>query len=336
MNKKILITGAGGYIGSVAAYVFLEKGYQIVALDNFSTGYKKPLEVLQDKFGKENIIIYEGNVGEESGKILSQEKDIKAVIHYAANCSVNESMQNPSQYFLNNTSSAALLLKAMEDSNVKNLIFSSTCAVYGEAQYVPLDEKHPTKPANPYGESKRMTEIMIEWYGKLKGLNYVVLRYFNVCGATDDGLIGDSKKPSVHLMQNAVRGALDIEPFHLTYPEVDTPDKSPIRDYVNVVDLNKAHVMALEYLLDGGNSEILNIGTGTGDSVLEIITEVEKKTGVTLPKEKGQERRGEYAKMVADIKMAEDVLGWKPDHTLSQSIDSSISWYTKNPNGWER
>lgn len=336
MNKKILITGAGGYIGSVATYVFLEKGYEVVALDNFSTGYKKPLEVLQEKFGAENLHIYEGDIKDKIESVLSEEKDIQAVIHYAANCSVNESMQNPEKYFLNNTVSAAILLKALLDHNIKNIIFSSTCAVYGEAEYVPLDEKHSTRPANPYGESKRMTERMIEWYGQLKGLNYIILRYFNVCGATDDGLIGDSKKPSVHLMQNAVRGALGIEPFHLTYPEVDTPDKSPIRDYVNVVDLNKAHVMALEHLLNGGKSEILNIGTGTGDSVLEIITEVEKKTGVTLPKEKGEERRGEYAKMVADIKKAKEVLGWIPEHSLSQSIDSSVSWYTRNPHGWER
>lgn len=334
--KKILITGAGGYIGSVATYVFLEKGYEVVALDNFSTGYKKPLEVLQEKFGAENLHIYEGDIKDKIESVLSAEKDIQAVIHYAANCSVNESMQQPEKYFLNNTVSAAILLKALLDHNIKNIIFSSTCAVYGEAEYVPLDEKHPTKPANPYGESKRMTETMIEWYGKLKGLNYIILRYFNVCGATDDGLIGDSKKPSVHLIQNAVRGALDIEPLHLTFPEVDTPDKSPIRDYVNVVDLNNAHVMALEHLLKGGKSEILNLGTGTGDSVLEIITEVEKKTGKTLPKEKGEERRGEYAKMVADTARAKEVLGWSPEHSLSQSIDSSVSWYTRNPHGWER
>lgn len=336
MNKKILITGAGGYIGSVSAYLFLQKGYQVIAFDNFSTGFHGPLDALKEKFGADNLKVYEGEMKKDIENVFSLESGIEAVIHYAASCSVNESMQNPEKYFSNNTVSAQALLAAMHSHSVRNIIFSSTCAVYGEAQYVPIDEKHPTNPSNPYGESKRMTEKMIEWYGRLLGLNYVILRYFNVCGATDDGMIGDGKKPSVHLMQNAVRGALGIEPFFLTCPEVDTPDKTPIRDYVNVVDLNNAHILALEYLLDGGKSEIINIGTETGNSVLEIIHAVEKKTGASLPLDKSETRQGEYAKMVADIQKAKEVLKWNPEHTLEQSIDSLVSWYGRNPHGWEK
>ena len=184
-------------------------------------------------------------------------------------------MENPQKYFTNNVCGSQNLLSAMLDSGVNKIVFSSTCAVYGETTYVPVDEKHPTRPANPYGSSKLMIEMFLDWYSKLKDLNYIILRYFNVCGASDDGVIGDSKKPSSLLMQNAVRGALGIEPFYLTCPEVDTPDGTPIRDYINVVDLNEAHILALNYLQKGGKSEIVNLGTGNGNSVLEIVKEVQ-------------------------------------------------------------
>ncbi len=335
MLGKILVTGAGGYIGSVACYLLLDKGYEVVALDNFSTGFHGPLTALKEKFGEDNLRVYNVDLQKNALEVFEKEKDIAAVIHYAGSCSVNESMENPQKYFTNNTMATQNLLSSMLSANVKNIVFSSTCAVYGEAEYVPIDEKHPTNPTNPYGASKRMVEQMIEWYGNLKGLNYVILRYFNVCGATDDGMIGDSKKPSVHLMQNAVRGALGIEPFHLTCPEVDTPDKTPVRDYVNVVDLNNAHLKALEYLEKGGKSEIFNLGTGAGNSVLEIVKKVEEKTGASIAIEKGTARMGEYAVMTADIQKANDILGWKPEHMLDQSIDSLISWYKNHPNGWE-
>ncbi len=214
------------------------------------------------------------------------------------------------------------------------MVFSSTCAVYGENEYTPVDEKHPTNPTNPYGESKLMVEKMIEWYSKLKGLNYVILRYFNVCGASDDGEVGDSKNPSVLLMQNAVRGALGIDSFQLTCPKVDTPDSTPIRDYINVVDLNEAHIKALEYLESGGKSEIINLGTGTGNSVLEIVEKVEEITGKKLPREKGEERKGEYAQMYADISKAKSVLDWEPARSIEDSVKSLVKWYTDHPHGW--
>jgi UDP-glucose 4-epimerase len=335
MFEKVLVTGAAGYIGSVSTRLLLQKGIKVVAVDNFSTGFHGALAELVTEFGEDKIKVYDLDLAKDASQIFEKEKDIQAVMHYAGSCSVNESMENPQKYFSNNTGASQKLLEAMLANGVKNIVFSSTCAVYGEAEYVPIDEKHPTNPKNPYGASKRMTEETIEWFGKLVGLNYVILRYFNVCGATDDGVIGDSKKPSVHLMQNAVRGALGIEPFHLTCPEVDTPDKTPIRDYVNVVDLNNAHLAALEYLANGGKSEIINLGTGNGNSVREIIKKVEEKTGATIPLEKGEPRQGEYAVMTADIKKANDVLGWKPEHTLDDSIDSLVKWYKAHPNGWE-
>lgn len=334
MKQKVLITGAGGYIGSVSTYLFLQNGYQVVAIDNFTTGYEKPLQVLQKKFGESQFKYYQKDLKENLSEIFNAEKDIKSVVHYAASCIVNESMENPQKYFSNNVCGTQNLLSTLIHYGIKNFIFSSTCAVYGEANYVPVNEKHPTNPKNPYGESKKIAEKIIDWYRELKGLNYVILRYFNVCGASDDGLIGDSKKPSTLLVQNAVRGALNIEPFYLTCPKVDSPDGTPIRDYVNVTDLNTAHLKALEYLLNGGKSEIINLGTGSGNSVLEIVNITKKITGVKFELKKTTPRLGEYAKMIASIDKAKKVLNWQPKRTIEDSIESLIKWYKANPNGW--
>ena len=332
--KKVLVTGGGGYIGSVATYLLLRKGFQVVAIDNFSTGYKEPLEMFKSKFGS-RFNYYKKDLKDNLIAIFQKEEGIDAVLHYAASCLVNESMENPQKYFSNNVCGSQNLFSTMLKAGVKNLVFSSTCAVYGESQYVPIDEKHPLNPVNPYGASKRMVEQMIEWYGRLKGLNYIILRYFNVCGASDDGEIGDSKKPSVLLVQNAVRGALGIEPFYLTCPKVNTSDKTPIRDYVNVVDLNEAHIKALEYLFRGGKSEVINIGTGTGNSVLEIIDKVKEVTSVKFSVKKGKSRKGEYAKVFADIKRAKKILGWVPKRTIKDSIKSLVLWYKGHPSGWK-
>lgn len=333
--KKILITGAGGYIGSVSTHLFLEKGYEVVAVDNFSRGYEAPLKLLQNKYGSERIRYYQKDTNTNIEEVFQKEKGILAVIHYAAYCLVDESMKNPGMYFYNNVNGTRNLLDTMLKYEVNKIIFSSTCAVYGEAKYVPVDEKHPTSPMNPYGESKLMTEKIINWYKELKKLNYVVLRYFNVCGASDDSLIGDSKRPSQLLMQNAVRGALGIEPFLLTCPEVETTDGTPIRDYVNVVDLNLAHLNAFEYLNNGGQSEIINLGTGTGNSVLEIIRKVEEYTGKKIQIKKAEyARSGEYAKVYANINKAQKILGWKPLRSISDSVKTLVEWYNKNPNGW--
>lgn len=334
MRKTILVTGAGGYIGTVATYSLLQKGFKVIALDNFSTGYKKPLSLLHEKFSKEKLIIYEADISGDLSPVFRENSEIEATIHFAASCLVDESMKDPQKYFNNNVCGTINLLKYSIESGVKNLVFSSTCAVYGEAEYIPVDENHPINPVNTYGLSKSMAEQIIEWYGKVLGLKYIILRYFNVCGASDDGLIGDSKKPSMLLVQNAVRGALSIEPFYLTFPEVKTPDKTPIRDYINVVDLAEAHIKAVEYLLKGRVNEIINLGTGTGSSVLEIIDAVKKITGVEFEIKKGKEREGEWAKMVASIDMAKKVLGWEPKRTLEDSIKSLVTWYKNHPHGW--
>ncbi|MDO8497593.1 MAG: UDP-glucose 4-epimerase GalE [bacterium] len=332
---KILITGAGGYIGSVATYLFLQKGYEVVGIDNFARGFRQPLELLQSKFGEKQFRWYEADLKNDLSPIFEKEKGIQAVAHYGAFCNVDESLTHPELYFANNTWGCAHLVETMVKYNVLHLVFSSTCAVYGQSQYVPLDEKHPVNPITPYGESKHLAEKVVEWYAKLKGLSYVMFRYFNVCGASDDSLIGDSKKPSFHLMQNAIRGAFGIEPFKLTCPQVDTPDKTPIRDYLNVVDLNESHFMGLEYVLKGGQSQAINLGTGTGNSVYEIIKTVEEVTGKKVEVSSGALRKGDPTKLVASIEKAEQVLGWKPKRTIKESVETLVKWYQQHPHGWK-
>lgn len=331
--KKILITGAGGYIGSVATYLFLEKGFEVVAVDNFSTGYRQPLELLQKKFTN-TLRVYEADLRDDLSPIIEKESNIEVVVHYAAACVVDESMKDPEKYFSNNVCGSLNLLQTMEKFKINKIIFSSTCAVYGEGKYFPIDEKHPLNPSSPYGASKKMVEELIQWFGRLKGFNYVILRYFNVCGASDDGLIGDSKKPSTLLVQNAVRGALGIEKFYLTSPEVDTPDKTTIRDYINVVDLNEAHLASVDYLNKDRN-EIINLGTGAGSSVLEIIDEVQKVTGVNFSLGKTTPREGDDAKKIASIEKAKKILNWLPKRTIKDSIESLVEWYKVHPEGWK-
>ena len=245
-------------------------------------------------------------------------------------------MDKPEKYFKNNVFGSLNLITEMLANNVKNIIYSSTSEVYGESMYEPVDERHPLNPATPYGASKMMGEDILKWFAKLKGLNYVILRYFNVCGASDDGIIGDSKKPSTLLVQNAVRGALNIEPFYLTCPKVNTDDGTPIRDYINVVDLNEAHILAFNHLLNGGENEEINLGTGTGNSVLEVVEKVQKVTGVTFGLKRAEPRKGEVAEKYADIRKAKKILGWEPKRTIEDSVESLVKWYKKHPKGWKK
>lgn len=332
---KILITGCAGYIGSIAADLFLKNNYQVIGVDNFQTGYKQPIEILEKRY-KDQFKFYNLDLKNDITSIFKENSDIQAVVHYAASCVVDESMKNPYKYFFNNPNSTLNLVETMNKFNIKKIVFSSTCAVYGEAKSIPIDENHPTDPNNVYGESKLMAEKIIQWYGLIKNFNYIIFRYFNVSGATEDGVFGYSKNPSTHLTENAVRSALEIMPFYLTYQQTDTPDKSPIRDYINVLDLNDAHMKAVDYLLDNGKSEIINLGTGNGNSVLEIVNQVQQLTGKKFSiKNSDNPRQGEAPKLIASIKKAEKILNWQPKKTIKDSVNSLIKWYSNHPNGWE-
>ncbi len=333
-KSKILITGGAGYIGSHAARLFLEKGLGVVIFDNLSRGYREPIDILK-KIGHLEFVKGDLRKKEDIESVFKKHK-ISAVLHFAALCSVNESMEQPELYFENNVSGSLNLLEAMRKAGVKKIIFSSTCAIYGETKYLPVDEKHPQDPASPYGESKLITEKILRWFGELHNFQYVILRYFNVCGAASDGLIGDSKKPSLLLVQNAVRGAMGIEPFFYTCPAVKTPDKTPIRDYIDVEDLAEAHFLALEHLQKGGSNKILNLGNGRGFSVKEIVSEVERAFGIKMKKKKAKARKGEYAEIFADPRKARRILNWKPEKSLRDSITSLKKWYENKPNGYEK
>lgn len=329
--KKILVTGGGGYIGSHAVKRLLKGGFDVVVFDNFSRGFIEPLKILK-KYGNLKVVKGDLTKKEDIAKTFKKNK-IDAVVHFAALCLVDESTKKPEAYFRNNTLGTLNLLETMLVFKVKKIVFSSTCAVYGSSEYLPVDEKHRTIPENPYGESKLMAEKLVQWFGRLHGLRYVILRYFNVCGADSAGEIGDSKKPSQLLLQNAVRGALGIEKFKLTCPKVKTPDGTPIRDYIDVEDLVDAHIRALKYL-DKKSSLVCNLGNGQGFSVKEIVKSVQKELGIDFTLSVGRPRKGECSEIYADNSMAKKFLKWNPKKGLGHSIKSLYRWYSNYPKGY--
>lgn len=333
-NQTILIVGGAGYIGTHVARKFLEAGNNVVIFDNFVAGYHQPLEILK-QFGA--VTVYEGDLqNRDDIQKVFVEQQINVVMHLAALLSVDESVRSPELYFKNNVLGTLNLLEAMRSADVKQLVFSSSCSVFGESQYLPIDEAHPLQPINPYGESKLMCEKMIKWYVAAHQFRAVVLRYFNVCGASSDGLIGDSKRPSPHLVQNLVLGAMKIKPFSLTCPKVDTPDGTPIRDYIDVEDLADAHFKAADFAVTHEGVEAFNLGNGSGYSVKEMLTKVEEIFQVTIESNSASSpRQGEYAAVYADPSKAKELLDWEVKKSLADSVLSLKKWYEQHPHGYE-
>lgn len=334
--KKFLVTGGAGYIGSHMVWMLLNSGFEVEVWDNFSTGYSQPLEILKSEVNGDLLSWQQIDLRDRQ-LVTEKMQKFDGVFHFAAKCLVDQSMKNPGEYFENNVQGTVNLLDAMDTQGVEKIVFSSTCAVYGEGKYFPVDEKHPCAPTNPYGESKLMAENIINWYHRLEKLNYVILRYFNVCGAHDQGLIGDSKRPSTLLVQNAVRGALAIDDFYLTCPTVATEDGTPVRDYIDVLDLCAAHLKGFEFMLNNQRSAIFNLGNGRGVSVKEIVTAVKDHLAVDFEVNQDSQkvRAGEYAKVFADITKGQRDLGWNPERSLAQSINSLVKWYREYPQGYD-
>lgn len=330
-QKVILVTGAGGYIGSIMTYMLLQQGYRVIALDNYSTGYREPLSILCQKY-QDRIELVEADVRDDLSAVL-ENKSIDGVLHLASPCDVDESARDPQKYIDNIENGTSSLIQQMRRFGVRKIIFSSTCAVYGEPHRLPITESHPLRPKSQYGMSKLNAEDIIV----SSGMDYLIFRYFNVCGTSDDCRFGDSKRPSTALIQNAVRGALGIAKFKMTCPNVNTKDKTPIRDYIDVADLSWAHILGLEYLFRGGPSDRINLGAGRGYSVLEIVKKVESATSQRLSIEAGTEpRQGEIKKIYASAKKANKLLGWRTKYDISLSINNLVKWYSKRPQGWQR
>ncbi|HEY6189490.1 MAG TPA: UDP-glucose 4-epimerase GalE [Pyrinomonadaceae bacterium] len=324
----ILVTGGAGYIGSATAALLRERGERVVVLDDLFRGHREAVPTGEP--------FYEGKIGDrELVARIAREHDLDACIHFAALAYVGESVSDPARYYTNNVEQGIALLDTLLSVNVRHLVFSSTCATYGEPQQVPISEEHPQSPTNPYGWSKLFMERIMQNYDPAYGLRYVALRYFNACGAASPDL-GEDHDPESHLIPNVLRAAQGLMPavsvFGNDYP---TPDGTPIRDYIHVSDLGSAHILALDYLRGGGKSDYINLGNGQGYSVMEVIETARQVTGRPIPVRVEPRRAGDPSRLVANAEKARSILGWKPAHTdLASIIRSDWEWRTKHPHGY--
>jgi UDP-arabinose 4-epimerase len=318
-RSRVLVAGGAGYIGSHVAKALRAAGFEPVTLDDLSGGYERAV-----KYGPlVRASIADGAV---VGRVLS-EFAIEAVLHFAAHIDVRESVAAPEKYFRNNSAGSFALLEAcLESKRVRAFVFSSTCAVYGVPARIPIDEATPIAPINPYGESKVFVERVLDWYGRLHGLHWAALRYFNAAGADPDGEIGESHVPETHLVPRVIAAARGGTPLTLFGTDHPTPDGTPIRDYVHVSDLADAHVKCLRYLLDGGPSRPFNLGTGQGASVREVVRSVERVVGPVGVVE-GPRSPGDPPVLVADATASARVLSWEPRRSeIDFIIRTAAAW----------
>ncbi|MBO4798964.1 MAG: UDP-glucose 4-epimerase GalE [Candidatus Methanomethylophilaceae archaeon] len=328
----VLVTGGDGYIGSHCVVSLLDSGYDVVVFDNHSTGFRSTGEVLSRTVSRGKVLeIIEGDLL-NPGDIDSvfEKYRIPAVLHFAAFSQVAESMADPGKYYMNNVSGTMNLLDSMRKHGVGAIVFSSTAATYGEPEYIPIDEKHPQNPINPYGRTKLDIEYMMDDYGKAYGLVSVRLRYFNVAGADSAGRIGECHDPETHLVPNILKSMFgDGTEFRMFGTDYPTRDGTCVRDYVNVEDLADAHVLALKYIENGGKTDFFNLGTQEGSTVKEVFAACEKVTGMKIPLKAEGRRPGDPAALIADSAKAKRILGWAPRRTLEDSIRTAYAWEKK-------
>ena len=327
----ILVTGGAGYIGSHTVYALLEQdaNTEVIVVDNLSTGHRGAVHPWA-KF-------YELDIHDRAAlDALFAKEQIAGVIHFAASSQVGESMEHPLKYYANNLGGTTTLLQAMCAAGVKHIVFSSTAAVYGEPERMPIYETDATVPTNCYGETKLAVERMLAWTDRAHGLRYVALRYFNAAGAHIDGKIGEAHSPETHLVPvvlqvpNGKRAGVSI--FGEDYP---TTDGTCVRDYIHVTDLAAAHILALDYLQKGGDSEVFNLGNGLGFSVREVIEVARQVTGHEIAAAKADRRPGDPAQLVASSEKARSVLGWKPQYdSLETIVASAWNWHRAHPEGY--
>ena len=328
---KILVLGGAGYIGSHTVYELTDAGEDVVIIDNLETGYKEAVHP-KAKF-------YQGDLRDRAfvDSVLDQETGIDAVIHFAANSLVGESMTNPLKYYDNNLCGTKTMLESMVAHGIDKIVFSSTAATYGEPEKTPILETDRTEPTNTYGETKLSMEKMFKWVGKAHGLRFVSLRYFNACGAHKSGEIGEAHNPETHLIPlilqvpNGKREAIRI--FGTDYL---TKDGTCVRDYIHVTDLAQAHILAVKYLMEGNESDIFNLGNGIGFTVKEVIETAKEVTQKPIKAVEEGRRAGDPAVLIASSEKAKKVLGWKPEHAdLHEIIESAWKWHSTHPEGYQ-
>lgn len=324
----VLITGGAGYIGSVAVEDLKNRGEEVVVLDNLVYGHREAVA--------RGVPFYEGSIGDKEliGRIVSAHK-IDACMHYSAYAYVGESVEQPAKYYENNFVETLHLLDALRDNGVTRFIFSSTCATYGVPQRIPIDEQHPQWPINPYGWSKLMVERALDSYDTAYGLKYVALRYFNAAGASER--CGEDHEPETHLIPLVLKAAMGkIEKVSVFGIDYDTPDGTAVRDYIHISDLSSAHLLALDHLHAGKESQFINLGNGNGYSVKQVIDTAKKVTGRNIPVENAPRRAGDPPQLVGDSKKAREVLGWNPQFAeLEKIIESAWQWHQSHPDGYD-
>lgn len=325
----VLVLGGAGYIGSHTVYELVDRGEDVVIIDNLLTGFREAVH--------EKARFYKGDIRDRKflDDVLEKE-DIDAVIHFAASSQVGESMSDPLKYYNNNLCGTENLLEAFVAHGVDKVVFSSTAAAYGEPEKIPITETDRTLPTNTYGETKLSMEKMFYWTSKAHPLRYVSLRYFNACGAHVSGKIGEAHDPETHLIPLILQVPNhQRESISIFGDDYDTEDGTCIRDYIHVTDLAQAHILAVEYLRKGNESNTFNLGNGVGFSVKEVIETARKVTGHPIPAKICERRSGDPAKLIASSVKAKEVLGWKPEHdSLEEIIETAWNWHKNHPNGY--
>jgi len=322
---SILVAGGAGYIGSHAVRELVKEGFDVLVVDNFSSG--RPELIGAVPFVRADLL------DREALRRVFREHQIGAVLHFASLIQVGESYADPRKYYTHNLTTSLNLFDAMLEAGTKALIFSSTAAVYGEPLQTPIPESHPTRPANPYGRAKLMVEDILRDYERAHGLRSISLRYFNAAGAAVEGGTGECHDPETHLVPNILLGLLGKRPrLQVFGGDFPTPDGTAVRDYIHVTDLAAAHVLALKSLLAGAPGDVINLGTEAGHSVLEVIRTAQKVTGRPVPFDIGPRRQGDVAVLLASKTRAEQILGWKPRlSSLETIVETAWNWHRKTP-----
>ena len=327
----VLVLGGAGYIGSHTVDRLVEQGQDVVVVDSLVTGHRQAV--------RKEAKFYQGDLSDQDfmRKVFKENPDVDAVIHFAAFSLVAESMKNPLKYFDNNTAGMVKLLEVMREFDVKYIVFSSTAATYGIPETMPIKETDPQNPINPYGESKLMMEKIMRWADEAYGMKFVALRYFNVAGAKPDGSIGEDHHPETHLLPIVLQVAQgQREKLQIFGNDYNTPDGTNVRDYVHPFDLADAHILAVDYLRQGHESNAFNLGSSTGFSNLEIVEAARDVTGKPIPAEMAPRRGGDPDSLIACSDKAREVLGWKPQFDdIHKIIETAWAWHSTHPNGYD-